>query len=360
MTKNIFFSLLRYSLNSESKDAAALSSLSKEDWGEMMKMAGQHSVLGLCLDAFDGLRANGVSVPREILMRWIGGVINLEKVYRHHKQSIRELALFFSQHCLRMVLMKGYGLSKIYPVAAHRGGGDLDVYFCGEGERADELIMKKGFEVKQNEEKHSVYDFRGVHVENHASVICEQEHYSLLKVEKFLKNDLNENIQIDADTGCYLPSVMFNIVFLPLHFAGHFVYGGANLRQVVDYALVVRNASLKNEYIDWEKVKELAVEGGFYDFLCYLNGICVDYIGISANCFPDWKRNKVMQERILNEVLTPQQADVHSLFGKVRRFLNNRWKYQLVYSKESHLTGLLLRGRSWLNWKWGKRSVWDN
>lgn len=65
---------------------------------------------------------------------------------------------------------------------------------------------------------------------------------SLLKVEEFLKNELNSNVYLDANTGCWLPSAMFNAVFLPLHFAGHFVYGGANLRQIVDYALVVRNA----------------------------------------------------------------------------------------------------------------------
>ena len=67
-------------------------------------------------------------------------------------------------------------------------------------------------------------------------MICEQEHLSLLKVEEFLKDDLERNLHLDEESGCWLPSTIFNVVFLPLHFAGHFVYGGANLRQIVDYA----------------------------------------------------------------------------------------------------------------------------
>ncbi len=97
-------------------------------------------------------------------------------------------------------------------------------------------------------------------------MICEQEHLSLLKVEEFLKKELNKNLHIDEETGCWLPSTMFNVVFLPLHFAGHFVYGGANLRQIVDYALVVKKANLNSNtnQIDWEKVKTLAIEGGYF------------------------------------------------------------------------------------------------
>lgn len=260
-----------------------------------------------------------------------------------------------------MVLMKGYGLSKLYPIPKHRGSGDLDVYFCGKGQYADELIKEKGIEVKQNEEKHSVYSINGFHVENHASMICEQEHLSLLKVEEFLKDNLERNLHLDEESGCWLPSTMFNVVFLPLHFAGHFVYGGANLRQIVDYALVVKNTNLNSDtnQIDWEKVKVLAIEGGFFKFLCCLNGICMDHIGIPSDCFPDWPRYKDIEERILAEILNPTSVDVHSLPSKIKRYFKNRWKYQMVYSKENHLMGFLLRIRSWVNWKWGKKSVWN-
>lgn len=57
---------------------------------------------------------------------------------------------------------------------------------------------------------------------------------------------------------------MFNVVFLPLHLGGHFVFGGANLRQILDYGMMVKNSA--EDSIDWNKVREFAVKAGSSDF----------------------------------------------------------------------------------------------
>lgn len=160
MDQKRILSLLHNSIHTNLTDTALFFSLSETDWFKLMKIAKQQSVLGLCLDGFDSLKVNEALPPRNILIKWIGNVMTLENVYEKQKISIKELSSFFSKHSLRMVLMKGYGVSKYYPVAKHRGCGDLDIYFCGKGKYADELIKDKGIEVKQNEEKHSVYNFK--------------------------------------------------------------------------------------------------------------------------------------------------------------------------------------------------------
>lgn len=362
MNPNIVLSLVCAALNGNPVDSVLFSTVSDKDWHKLMRFANQQSILGLCLDAFDKFSVHEFPTQRNLRMQWIGNVMVLENVYNKQKATIKRLSTLFSDYGLKLVLMKGYGLSKLYPIAAHRGCGDLDVYFCGKGQYADDIIKGMGIVVKQNEEKHSVYDYNGVHVENHASIICEQEHPSLFNVENFLKKELYENSSLDAETGCWLPSAMFNIVFLPLHFAGHFVYGGANLRQIIDYALVVRNAKENTDFnqIDWNAVKKLAVDGGYFKFLCCLNRICIEYVGVPTECFPNWPQDKAMEKRILKEVLNPTIIDARSFKGKIKRYSSNRWKYQLVYSKESHLIGFILRTKSWINWKWGKQSVWKN
>lgn len=144
MTEQRFLSLLHYGISPKHNDAASLSSLSDEDWRGCMQQAGQQSVLGLCLDALDKLKSNGAMPPRNVLIKWIGSVVTLEKEYERQKVFIKELASFFSKHGLKMVVMKGYGLSKLYPIPKHRGNCDLDVYFCGKGQYADELIKGEG------------------------------------------------------------------------------------------------------------------------------------------------------------------------------------------------------------------------
>ncbi len=362
MNTERFLSFLCLGVNNNLRGKKELPLMSESEWYELIQFAKRQCVLGLFLDALDKVKLYKTIPPRKLLIQTIGSTMVLEKSYQQQKDTIKNLSTLFLNKGIRMALIKGYGLSKLYSIPAHRGVGDLDVYFCGKGQYADTLIKEMGIEVKQNEEKHSVYDYDGVHVENHASIICEQEHPSLFNVEEFLKKELNENSSLDMETGCWLPSTMFNIVFLPLHFAGHFVYGGANLRQIIDYALVVRNAKKNKDFnqIDWNTVKKLAVNGGYFKFLCCLNSICIEYIGISAECFPNWPKDKIMEKRILNEVLNPTIVEAHSLNGKIKRYLGNRWKYQLVYSNENYLMGFVLRTRSWLNWKWGKKSVWKN
>lgn len=119
MTEMSFFSLLRYSISNKNKDVDSLSSLSDEDWRGCMQQAGQQSVLGLCLDALDILKSNGAMPPRNVLIKWIGSVMTLEKEYERQKMFIKELASFFSKYGLKMVVMKGYGLSKLYPIPKH-------------------------------------------------------------------------------------------------------------------------------------------------------------------------------------------------------------------------------------------------
>lgn len=174
-------SLVRATLNETLVDSAKFLNFFDKDWHKLIQFANQQSIIGLCFDVIEKFKGHGLLPQRNLRMQWIGNVMVLEKVYNKQKVIIKKLSTHFSDYGLKMVLMKGYGLSRLYPIPAHRGVGDLDVYFCGKGQYADELIKAKGIEVKQNEEKHSVYDYDGVHVENHASIICEQEQSFLIK-----------------------------------------------------------------------------------------------------------------------------------------------------------------------------------
>ena len=362
----LFLNLLQCSLFDTPIDESLIKDMDKAKWNELFSIATKQRVNAICLQGINKIVSGKydfetIGLFKINLMKEIGHMLYADKQYQRHIDIIQKLAYFFISHKVPMVLLKGYGLSKEYPIPQKRLVGDIDIYHCGKGVFADELIRSKGIYVKQNEEKHSIYKINEVIVENHASIINNIEHKSLNEVEGFLEKELLLHSIKDNITECLLPSTMFNVVFLPLHFAGHFVYGGANLRQIVDYALVVKNANLNSDtnQIDWERVKALAIEGGYFKFLCCLNGICMDHIGIPSDCFPDWPRYKDIEERMLAEILNPKSVNVNSLPSKIKRYFKNRWKYQLVYSKENHLMGFLLRIRSWVNWKWGNKSVWN-
>lgn len=356
ISRQAFYHLLAFQVNGKVIDSNLFSSLSDKDWRGVIAFAHKQGLAGLCLDSLGSLPED-CRPPKELLLNLIGITTQLEHLYNLHLRVIRSLSDFYNKHGIKPVLMKGYGLSLNYPRPNHRPSGDIDL-FLSDGERGDELIKGLGIEVKQNEEKHSTFVYHGIHVENHATVICELEHDSLADIEKFLEQELTEHSTYDDTSGCYLPSDMFNVVFLPLHLGGHFVFGGANLRQILDYGMMVKNSAENS--IDWNKVRELAVHGGFFRFLCCLNGICIDYLGFPSDCFPDWSRDAEMEKKVLEDIIDAKYVNESSLAEKIRRYFANRWKYNLVYGKESHFLGLFKRMRSWLIWRWGigRKNVW--
>ena len=348
--------LLRRAVADQEQEASLFAGMEPKDWKKLMALSGRQGVVTLC---FDALEQCAIRPSLDELMEWAGQVIGNENSYAQHLDVIKKLSAFFHEHQMDMVLLKGYGLSLNYPHSDHRPTGDIDLFHCGQGEQADRWVFEQlGIDIKQNEEKHSTYTFEGVHVENHATIICELEHSALSGIERFLEDELKTHSLYDETSGCMLPSATFNAVYLPLHFGGHFVFGGANLRQVVDYALMVKKNS---QSIDWDHVKQLAEDGGFFKFLCCLNGICMDQLGLPASYFPEWEREAGLQTKVLDDILVPQPIAATSVLGKVKRYFANRWKYKLVFGKESHLKGFFLHLRSWLIWKWGlgRKSVWE-
>lgn len=330
------------------------------EWTPVWKTAIHQGVLGVTYDAIPRLPAN-CRPDTDHLMDWTWQVIESETKYQKHRQTLSELSDVYSSNGINMILMKGYGLSLNYPLPHHRPVGDADIFLiynadtsvvCQKtaGEKGDEIIKNLGCNVKLHEVKHSVFDYKDLHVENHSDIINEMEHPSLRKLEKFLKQELKSHSVLDPDTKCYLPSDLFNALFLPLHLGFHFVYGGTILRQLCDWAMFV--ASDKRQ-IDWDKVKELAIEAGYFRFLCCINGILISVFGVPSRYLPDWPREEKLQPRVFEVIIGKNDLVLNSTKDKLKRYFNSRWKYNLVFSKDNYIAAFFRRMRSFFIWKWG-------
>lgn len=77
---------------------------------------------------------------------------------------------------------------------------------------------------------------------------------------------------------------------------------------------MVKNSA--EDSIDWNKVREIAVRGGFFRFLCCLNGICSDYLGFPSDCFPDWSRDAELEKKVLEAIIDAKYVNASSLAKK--------------------------------------------
>lgn len=318
------------------------------DWEKLMNIATTQVVPVIVLDGlqyyhsihpdYKPFASFGMSDKLQKRMQWIGQMMNFERMYAKHERAMTELARFYANKGLRMMVLKGYGLSLDWPIPNHRAVGDLDIYNFGKWKEADAFAAKQlGIKIDDGHEHHTVFNFNGVAVENHYDFINTKAHRDAPKIEDLLKllaeKDCKE-IEIKG-TKIYLPSADFNAIFLMRHMGQHFAGEHLNLRQILDWGFFIR---AHHEEVDWNSIIGFLKDMGIYTFFNQINAICVDYLGFSEKDFPAIRRNQELEERILMDILSPEfdeEKPNGSLFTvvwfKLRRWWANKWKHQLVY-----------------------------
>lgn len=362
---SILFFLLHYSLGASGYEPKKLQYLSKDHWKTLIDLSFDQGVAALAVDGL-GLMVHDcpdleLEIDKEELedlkYEWFGACFENEQSYDEHLKVIEKLALLYNEQSVRMLLLKGFGLSLNYPVPEHRPSGDIDIYLYGKGGLGDSLVREHfGCEVKQNEDKHSVFTLDGVTVENHACFVNDTVHPVYRTLNNYLVLEAeNGTLHKLGESQIVIPSPMFNALFIPVHIAGHFVHGEATVRQLCDWACFVQRYGAE---VDWDKVRELSQECGFWKFLCCLNGIVQEHLGVPAELLPDWPRDKKLEARVLEEILAPRKV-VKSLAGKVYRFFASRWKYRMVYNDNMLLT-FIRQAKAYLRRKDDKAvSIWE-
>ena len=126
-----------------------------------------------------------LSILTQTKLEWVGCGQLQEQTYARHEQLIAELAGFYANHGIWMMVLKGWRLSLNYPIPCHRACSDLDIYLFGEQERADRLLTNElGIKVDNTHHHHSVFVYKGLSVENHYDFLNVHAHLSSRKIEK--------------------------------------------------------------------------------------------------------------------------------------------------------------------------------
>jgi len=349
--KNIqtLLKLLRFA-NAQASTVSDTVLPSNIDWRTVYGIAVHQGVSAILLDAIGRLPAEA-RPPKPVLMQWIGQATMMERMYAKHRERIVELADFYKQHGIKMLLLKGYGCSLCYTKPEHRPTGDIDVFLFGRQDEADFLVEKQhGIKVHREYHKHSTFNYCGVEVENHAKFIDDVSHKSNIRFESILMTvlDKEECLKSPIDN-VLLPSPTFNALFLLRHTGEHFASNEITLRQVLDVGTFFQRYHSK---IDWALVFKVYKEERMLRFFNAIATICVEYLGIDVACFASddkqytYQSDSTLADRILSDifekkdVLPMTTAGIDTISKKLkyaidksRRWWHNRWKYQLVYNE---------------------------
>ena len=362
--QNLLFSLVKTSLCLRD-NREAFSVIPKDiDWSSLVNLAARQGVL--CV-ARDGLvQMPGIS--RELLLRWELSVQKLEARNRKQRAVIKELVALFNENGIEMLLLKGIGLSELYPDPYHRESGDIDIFLFGDYEKGNKVIEESGIEVEKEGSKHSKFYFKGVPVENHKTFLnvdCTQTDKNL---EKYLHATLTEQgydtIIIDG-VQVRIPVPDFTAIFLARHNITHFLASGLVLRHFCDLALFFEQ---NRERIDFARFEKVMRENGQYRLICSFLAIAQNYLGFSkvslTECSEKGQHTTGLAERILNDTLYNKYRSVdkkefeemwvprRKFFG-LKLFFSSKWKYDSIERGLFHKTFLfrVFQNFQAINWK---------
>ena len=344
------FALLRKALHPERTET--IPTEATPDWGTIYRLATRQGVLAIAWDGLELLMREGALTaeqqpPRALRLQWAVNVAQIEKRYRKQEQALAHLAAFYDANNIRMLVLKGYGLSLSYPRPEHRPCGDIDIWLYGEQERADRLLHEQyGIAIDEEKHHHTVFTFEGVMVENHYDFVNTKSHLSNRDYEQLLKTEAENSIESEwQGRKVMFASPRFNALFLMRHMAAHYAAERVSLRHLLDWKVFVEQCGAD---VDWVEVYSVYDKFKMRPFVDAVRGILVDYLGLAPELLPaPQQEDKALEERIINDILysefsvkCPKKGAVAIVWWKIRRFWANRWKHRLVY-RESWLHSFL-------------------
>ncbi len=303
--------------------------LTNRDWNELLTLADNQGVLAI---AYDGLPCDVLSaLPGDIKIKWQQGVESVENRYEREVSVLKELILIFNTNGIDVLLLKGPGISSIYPQPNHRESDNLDIYLLGDFEKGNNVIEQKGIFVEKTRSENSRFNFRGVSVENHKTFLGK-------------KNELETLVFGDACVN--VPTPDFNAFFLAKDYIRQFLSDGLVLRHFSDIALFYKTYY---EMINFNKLSQLLCHHKMINVFLHFLSLCEKLFGLDNGYSVLVKRtkndqepdkvtiDKIYSDTISNTIRRKDKKLVRSMplykrkIGESFKIIASKWKYDLIY-----------------------------
>ena len=295
-------------------------------WERIYRMAADHGLSAVVWDGICRLPA-AQQPPRETRIRGALSAEKLEERYRHQQQTASKLAARFSEEGLRMLLLKGLGLSRDYPLPEHRECGDIDIYLYGQSDKGDRVLHEIGAHLYFDVPKHSEYVWDGVLIENHRTILNVRRNRTERELNAVLVRLLEKEGTHGLAPGIQAPRATFNAIFLIRHAAVHFQKEGIVLRHLCDWACFLTR--------HWDEIDHALFRTAMEDyrmdrFADLMTAAAVEYLGAEV---PGPECEAGMLGRFMEEVLTLSpmpDKPLPRLLRKLSGPYRNRWRLREV------------------------------
>lgn len=202
------------------------------DWDGLLDLSAEHGLLAIVWDAVKKLSLDR-ELSRSQLISWELSAREVWDRYSHHEKVLYDIITICNQNNVKVLLLKGVGVSNYYPNPHSRPAGDIDIFLFGDFAKGNEILAKGQEEFDGRE---ATFDYEGVSIENHAIMI-----YTKTRTEKRIENYLEKSLVdvVRASQGYYKLSPINELIYLLMHAINHFNSSTYPLpiRSIADFGL---------------------------------------------------------------------------------------------------------------------------
>ncbi|MCQ2170410.1 MAG: nucleotidyltransferase family protein [Bacteroidales bacterium] len=295
--ENIFFQLLQCGVG---KRAALDAPLTDELWERVFFLAKKHALVGVIFDVVENLPEEQ-SLPRNVLMKFAGNAWVIENWNLRSNAHMPELKSIFSDAGMAVSVLKGQGLSILYPNSCRRQCGDIDLWVDGKRDDILAFLKRGGWKLDRLYMHHIGADFFDdkIKVEVHFHPSWFNNPFTDRKLKKFFAEEAETQFRNEnKELGIAVATSSFNCVYILLHIFRHLFDEGVGFRQLLDYYYVLIRSSEEDRKKAFETIKRFSLVKFSSALMWVMQNVFLlddEYL----ICPPDEKRGRLMLEEIL-------------------------------------------------------------
>ncbi len=287
------------------KKEARLLPFDKVDYEEIMRLAGEQSVVGLVTAGLE--HVSDVKVSQEWILQFIGSTLQIEEQNKAMNAFIPKLTEKLQTEGVTSLLVKGQGVAQCYEKPLWRASGDVDLLLDADNYERAKIVLFPIADHVDNEEavaKHQALNIKGFEVELHGRM----PFFLSQRVDDVIDDVLADSSKKDGsriwkvgETDVYLPKPDNDVIIVFTHFLFHFFVEGVGLRQICDWCrlLWTYRESLNHGLLE-SRIREAGLMSEWKTFA----SLAVNTLGATEEAIPFYDvRYKNKGERVLKRIL---------------------------------------------------------
>ena len=308
---------------------------SREQWDELFYIAGKQTLQGIAYAGIERLPQEQRPY-KDLLLKWYHLTLNIRKKNKELTKTAIIVSEKFRKEGFDNCILKGQGIAQYYPDPELRIPGDIDIWLDGGCDKVLEYVKGIIPDCKPNYHHVDFNVMKGCDIEVHYRPSWMYCPFSNKRLQEFFNKKCNKDYSNTVNTSeglLHVPTVSFNIVYIPIHIYRHLFDEGIGMRQILDYYFVLMQENTAQEK---EDCVEILKKTGVLRFTKALMYVMQEMFALDKEHMiaePDSRHGKFLMREIM----------LSGNFGKMdARFGQSSRGYNLQHFKNQFRRSLLL------------------